>query len=667
MTNGCMGKILMVDLGNGQIVEETLSPSFHQHLLSGMGLAARLLYDRIPAGADPLGPDNILGFVAGLLTGSGALFAGRWMAVGKSPLTGGWGDANCGGTFAPAIKRCGYDGIFFKGISPRPVYLQIAKGKAVLCDAGEVWGKDTVETERWLVQNTPGRKKPKVVCIGPAGEKCSLIAGIANDGGRMAARSGLGAVMGAKRLKAVALAGNQKIRVHDRGRIHQLSQACNKRVQLQPPFLSGPMMARLGMAMRALPVQLAQDGMLFKFMLKKWGTISMNQLSIEMGDAPVQNWRGSHLDFGRSRSNAIDPDAIRQHEISKYHCYSCPLGCGGICRIKGKYGHGHKPEYETVLALGALCMNEDLDSIFYLNEQLNRAGMDTISAGATVAFALECFENGLITRDDADGLDLRWGHTDAIVALIHKMIARDGIGDLLADGVARAAEHIGKGAAAFAMHAGGQELSMHDGRNDPGYALHYCIEPTPGRHTIGSQLYYEMYRLWKKAPGLPKPALVYGKSGKYKPTDKQARMAVACSQFVNLLNAAGMCLFGAFMGVDRFPIFEWLDAATGQQQSPSQYLSIGQHIQDLRQAFNLRHGVQPGRFQAADRSLGRPALTAGANAGRTIAIEEMKQDYWRICGWDAQTGGPLPDKTADLIERTVPVAPADEAGEQGST
>ena len=265
-----MGKILWVDLATREIRDEIIPDDVYERYLSGMGLAAHILYNRIPAGADPLGPENILGFVSGLLTGTGSLFAGRWMVVGKSPLTGGWGEANCGGSFAPAIKRCGYDGIFVKGISENPVYLYVKNGSAELRDATHIWGRDAIESEEMLIAETGG--KSQVAVIGPAGEKLSLISGVCNDRGRLAARSGLGAVMGAKKLKAVVLDGKRRIDVHNRAEIKRLSQMCNKWVQFQPPLPSGKIAAYVGTLMRVLPTQMAMDGMLYKVLLKKWGT-----------------------------------------------------------------------------------------------------------------------------------------------------------------------------------------------------------------------------------------------------------------------------------------------------------------------------------------------------------------------------------------------------------
>jgi len=373
----------------------------------------------------------------------------------------------------------------------------------------------------------------------------------------------------------------------------------------------------------------------------------MNQMSVEMGDAPIKNWKGSSADWGIEKSKSVNPDAIKQFEKVKYHCYSCPLGCGGICKTEGKYREGHKPEYESVLALGGLCMNDDLDSIFYLNELLNRAGMDTISAGGAVAFAIECYETGLLTKEETDGLELTWGNTQAIVALVEKMIRREGIGNLLADGSKVAASKIGKKAPPYAMHAGGQEFPMHDGRNDPGFNLHYSVEATPGRHTMGAQLYYEMFQLWKKVKGLPRVRFLYHKDRKYVADEEKAITAVACSKFMNVVNGAGVCLFGTFLGAKRIPVFDWLNATTGWKKTPEEYLEIGERIQTLKQLFNIKHGIDPKSFKVNERMIGRPPQKEGANRGRKMAIEKMISNYWAQLGWNPETGKP----TAECLAR----------------
>jgi aldehyde:ferredoxin oxidoreductase len=642
MSFAVMGKVLWVNLSDGSIYAEEIPDEIYRRFLSGIGLAAYLLYRDLPAHADALGPENILGFVSGLLNGTNSLFTGRWMAVAKSPLTGAWGEANCGGTFASAIKRCGYDGIFFKGASPKPVYLEIRNGQVQLKDAAHLWGKDALETDEFfhsVDQNI------STACIGTAGEKRSLLAGICNDAGRLAARSGLGAVMGSKNLKAVVLQGSHKVIVHDKEAMQRLSLSAHRWTTFHVNMPPGKVTRFIGTLMRILPFQWAQDGMLYKWMLRQWGTISMDQVSVEMGDSPIQNWRGSNKQFNLAHSDTSNPDRITRFEEKKYHCRSCALACGGIIS-NDIVKEGHKPEYETVLAWGGLLLNEDLDSIFAINDRLNRAGMDSISAGGTMAFAIECAEKGLLTAADLGGLELGWGKSESIRMLLEKMIAREGIGDLLADGSKKAAERINarakskENAEAYAVQAGGQELAMHDGRNDPGFTLHAVVEPMPGRHTNGSQLYYEMFQLWTRVPGLPRVKSLYLKDEKYAATLQQAAAAVACSRFSQVMNGAGLCLFGAFIGVNRLPVFEWLNAATGWDLRPGEYMQMGARIQALKQLYNAREGL-PLRHTINPRAVGIPALQSGANRGRKLDLDKMVRNYWSESGWDPENGMPL--------------------------
>ena len=365
----------------------------------------------------------------------------------------------------------------------------------------------------------------------------------------------------------------------------------------------------------------------------------MNRISIEMGDSPIKNWKGSYVDLGPRGLKSVDPDLFQKAVRVKYHCYSCPLGCGGICDTNGKDSL-HKPEYETVLALGGLLMNENIESIFSINDLLNRAGMDTISAGGTAAFAIESFEKGVLTREDTDGLELRWGNTEALTQLFEKMVARQGIGDLLADGSKIAAKKLGKNSFQYAIQAGGQEPAMHDGRWDPGFALHSSVEPAPGRHTLGSQLHYEMFELWKKVQGLPKAKMFYRKDTKYVANKAKAIQAVACSCYTQLFNAAGLCMFGAFLGASRLNFFEWLNAATGWEKTPEKYTEIGKRIQTLKQAFNILHGVDPRTLKVSERSTGNPPLEEGPNKGRKVPLDQMMKDYWEEMGWNPETGKP---------------------------
>jgi aldehyde:ferredoxin oxidoreductase len=653
MAKGYMGKILHVDLSSGEIREETIPDDFYRKFLSGAGLAAKVLYDHIPKGADPMGPDNVLGFVSGLLTGTGAFLTGRWMVAAKSPLTGGYGEANCGGTFSPAIKRCGYDGIFFRGISEKPVLLRITDGKAQLADASHVWGKDAVESERILMEEAGGKARAAV--IGQAGENLSLISGICNDRGRIAARSGLGAVMGSKRLKALVLQGKEKIQVEDPETVKKLNQQFMKWFKAGEALESKvptKLFALLGRFFRVAPVALAQDGNLVKMAFKNFGTIVTNVLSAENGDSPVKNWKGAgYRDFPiDSHSGKLDPQLIIDRQLRKYHCFSCPMGCGGICKVTtGKYPleETHKPEYETCCAFGALQLNNDLDAVFKINDVLNRAGMDSISAGGTVAFAMECYENGILSRDDLGGIDLYWGNAEGTLELLEKMVRREGIGDTLADGVRKAAEKIGKGSERYAIHAGGQELAMHDPRFDPGFLVSYELEPTPGRHTNASYQWSEMFAMHRRFKGLPKPPPLYRVKEKYNPKGKEVLMA-AGSKYVQMGNGLGACLFGLHLGT-KLPLTDYANAATGWTFSPEDYLRMGERIQNVRQAFNGREGVRPALdFRMNARALGDPPLTYGPAKGIRLDRERLNGDFCRAMGWDPSTGIPTRSKLKEL-------------------
>jgi len=652
MPKGCMGKVLWVDLSAGSTWEEEIPDKVYEQVLSGMGLAAWMLLREIPKHADPIGPDNVLGLVSGLLTGAGVQMAGRFMAVGKSPLTGGWGDANGGGHFAPAIKRSGYDAIFVKGASEKPVCLLVRDGRAELRDASALWGLDTVETERRLIEEHG--TDARVACIGPAGEKLSLISGIVTEGARIAARSGLGAVMGSKRLKAVVCAGKQKQEAADKERVARLSKdfaGWVKQGDAAGRIMSARVVRMIARFMRLSPVGFAAGGEMMRSVLRAYGTIVTNIISAETADSPVKNWKGSPADFPLStHSGNLNPAHITAHQKKRYHCHSCPIGCGGELDLSGKtrfdLAKTHKPEYETCASFGSLILNNDLDAIFLINDLLNRAGMDTISAGSSVAFAMECYEKGILEKADTDGLDLSWGNTQAVIELVKKMTARQGIGDLLADGSKKAAERIGGGSEEFAMHAGGQDLPMHDGRLDPGYAVAYSMEPAPARHTNYCYMYLELFGLDKIFPGLPKTGMVYTKGSRLATKDREILLSAA-SKFVQLANAAGVCLFGVQCG-PRYPLLDYLGAVTGWERTPLEWLEVGERIQHLRQTFNAKHGRTPARhFKLPARAAGEPPLEAGPLKGVRIPLAELNRNFAKAMGWDEE-GLPLAERLRQL-------------------
>lgn len=652
MGKGFMGKILWVDLSTGAIKDESIPEAVYKKFMTGYGLGAKLLYDRIPPGADALGPDNILGFCSGMLTGTAALFSGRFMVVAKSPLTGGWGDANCGGYLSPAIKQAGYDAIFFRGISPRPVYLYLTDQKAELKDASGLWGKDVVETEA-AIKAELNEKKVRIACIGPAGEKLSLISGIANDGGRYAARSGLGAVMGSKKLKALVVSGKARAEADQPDRVKQLSkdlgQALNKRDFMQK-VLGSKLVNISGIITRISPMAMAQPGDLWCQILKKYGTMGVTAMSSESGDSPVKNWAGAgHLDFPLKRASKISDDAVVKYQVKRYGCFSCPIQCGGIMEVKDgpwPISESHKPEYETVCAFGTLCLIDDLHALFKLNDMCNRGGLDTISAGGVAAFVIECFESGILTKEDLGGLEPRWGKPEPIMKLIELMIKREGIGDVLADGVKKAAQKIGKGSDQFAVHAGGQELPMHDPKMDVLQGLAYEVEPTPGRHTISGFVWQELMQVHRYSKSADKVKPLTSKKEKTSPHGKAKNQAVD-SKLMQVVNGAGVCLFGLCCG-PKYPLYEYLNAATGWGYSDEDWLLTGERIETLRHAFNLREGIRYQDTKMHNRAKGVPSLGRGPHANTTLDTETLAREFYREMAWDFETGNPARDRLEKL-------------------
>lgn len=644
---GYCGKILHVDLSDGTISGQEPDVDFYRKYLGGVGLGSKILWDRMKSGIDPMGPENLLGFTTGLLTDTGSLFTGRFTVVGKSPLTGGWGDANCGGYFSPSLKRCGVDAVFFSGASSRPVYLYMDDHSSELRDASDLWGEDALETEKKL----KGRygKKAQVACIGPGGERLSYMAGICNDGGRIAARSGLGGVMGSKKLKAVVASGNKRVGVADRERIRELSKGFRERIEGRMGFkriLGDRLLGFMGWITRKGPVYTRQPAELFRLLLSKYGTSSMTALSAESGDSPVKNWGGvGYTDFPLKRSQKISADAVAGYETKKYGCFSCPLRCGAIVKVAdGPYpiDEMHRPEYETLCAFGALVLNDDLHTIFRINDLLNRAGLDSISCGGAVAFAIECFENGILNLKDTDGLELGWGKGEEIITLIEMIINRQGLGDILADGVKIAARKIGPAAEAFAVHCGGMEPPMHDPKFDPGFGMAYFCEPAPSRHMVSSYMLLDLECLERQFNRARKTPAFMTAGERYRYDNKGEAMTIG-SFFRMLVDCAGGCVFGAQIGGD-IPLIQWLNAATGWNLSDDEYLLIGERVEQLRHAFNLREGINPARdFRPHPRILGDPPFEKGPAKGVSLDADAMAGAFYEAMGWDLASG--MPDRT----------------------
>ena len=603
MANGYMGKILNVNLTEGTIEEETLSEDLCRDYIGGYGIGAKLLYERIPAGADPLGPDNILGLLTGPLTGSPAIIGSRFVAVAKSPkCDGGWGDANCGGFFGPHLKFAGYDGILFSGISEKPVYLLIDEGKAELKDASDLWGKGVTPLED-LLEERHG-KSIQVCSIGPSGEQMSLTSCIMNDKERAAGRSGLGAVMGSKKVKAVVAKGKMKVPLNDEEKAKDLRKQYLKQ------------------ATGAYPV------------FNQYGTAGITHDSVISGDAPVKNWGGAGTtDFPSDRARKISDDAVVGVEGYKpYGCWRCPIACGGrMVQKSGKFalelndGVGHKPEYETLAMCGSNLLNDDLASIIKLNEICNNMGLDTITLGATIGFAIECYENGLINKDQTDGLELTWGNAEAIVALAEKIAKREGVGEIFADGVAAAQKKLGNVGEEYAIHVQGEEIPAHDPKFIPDLAVVYLLTATPGRHTQGGELI--------TPPGLElKEVDKYAYSGK-------AENHYKLMSLMEVVNSAGLCMFG-YVSYPVQSLPEQMSAIMGGDYDLDKLYEIGMRIYTLRHAFNLREGINPLTRNVPGRMVGEPPLKEGNVKDITVDYKTMLSEFLEFVGWDTSTTVP---------------------------
>jgi aldehyde:ferredoxin oxidoreductase len=647
MAGGYIGKYAIVDLSSGSTETVGLSDGFYKKFIGGYGLGAAVITERQKAGISPLSPEAHLGFCAGLLTGTGAPFSGRFMVVGKSPLTRGWGDANCGGYLSREMKRAGFDAVFLTGRADRPVWVNIKDQGIEIKEASSLWGRDTVETEEWI-RNELGNKQVRVATIGVSGEKLSLISGVVTEGGRIAARSGLGALMGSKNLKAVSFSGSGEIPVARSKAVKDLNARYLSDFKKDPRLMDkisirfidtvSKIISKTGIRYPAEPGTLRE-------ILSRWGTCGLTVYSALIGDMPIRNWDGAgYVDYTYEMAERVSGENVIKQQKRKYACQGCPLGCGGLIGItSGSYrgNTGHKPEYETMAAFGGLLMHNNLESIIELNEMCNRAGLDTISAGGTIAFAIECFENGILDQNATNGLSLGWGKTDEIVKLTEMIIKRQGIGDVLADGVRAASRRLGNGADAFAVHAGGQELAMHDTRLDPGHAISYQCEPTPGRHTIASYQEIDLRSGKKLFPQVRK--MVKQAADK---DSKKIALLTATSIYAQLINCTGLCL----LGVDSldYPMVDYLNAATGWDLPADEYFKTGRRIQALRKAFNIREGLKPEDTKLHDRGLGKPPQNAGPLKGKSVDIESLEAIYYRILGFEKATGGPTQHTLQEL-------------------
>jgi len=438
-----------------------------------------------------------------------------------------------------------------------------------------------------------------------------------NNKGRAAGRSGLGAVMGSKRLKAVAVRGGQSIAIADPTRAKQL---------------------------RAKHLARLQDPKARVRTLLDCGTAGAMANMVRIGDAPVKNWTGvASVDF--PNYEAVSDTSVTKYQFKRYHCWRCPVGCGGHMKAgEGLYRYAagaHKPEYETLAAFGSMCLNDNIESIIMVNDICNRYGLDTISTGVTIAFAIECYEKGIISSVDTGGIELTWGNHQAIVTMCQQLAKREGFGAVLADGVRVAAEKIGKGAEEYAIHIQGQEVPMHDPKCWPGWATSYKLGATPADHIEGAVDVVER-------GGMPQ-GLRFTKIEKF-PYAGKGEAVRESSAFGHVWSSAGLCMFAVAWGVvgEAEDLVESLKAVTVWELTLGDILEAGDRIANIRQAFNLREGLNPLEFKVPDRILGRPPLQTGPTAGVEVDLDTQVKDYLKAMDWGLETAKPSKRRLLEL-------------------
>lgn len=613
MLYGFMGKILRVDLAEKRIQEEVIQEEWARKFMGGAGMATKYLYEEVPKGTDPLGPQNLLIFMAGPLTGTASASASRYSVVAKSPLTGIWGHANSGGSFGPALKRSGYDGIIFQNISPEPVYLKIEDGKAELCDAGHLWGKGVPETED-LIQDASG-KKMTMASIGPGGENLVRYAAIMNNTHRAVGRCGLGAVMGSKRLKAIACAGSSPVPLADRD---AFQKAAKRQIELL-------------------------DESMLKVGFEAFGTNMVSDMVNARGGYPTRNWQqGVFEEIDEVSAQALTDKVF----IKGVNCFACPVACGRGTEIKEGQWKGQKgegPEYETTNTLGALCDVSDMNAITMANYLCNEYGIDTISAGCTIAFAMECYEKGILTKEQCDGLEIKFGDAELVVDLIKKIALRKGIGDLLAEGTKAMSRKLGHGSDHFAINVKGLELPAYDPRAAKICGLGYVTANRGGDHITG----------YVQGPTfIDAPFLLVDDSKIEDPfvaNPKEAKVLVDLENALTMFDALGGCKWmGILLTAQDY--LDLLNDAIGWNLTVDDFRKSGERIYNLARAFCVREGITRADDTLPKRLMEDP-LPEGPAKGMVIdtdTLELMKDAYYEFRGWDKATGIPSREKLREL-------------------
>jgi len=617
---GTTAKILRVDLTSGTFETETLSEEFYRLYPGGKALAGYILLNELPPHTDPFSPDNLLVIASGLLTGAPVSTATRYVVSGRSPLTGGYGESEAGGFWGPELKMAGWEAIVVKGKAPKPVYLWINGDQVEIRSAEHLWGKMTAEVQE-AIRTELADEKVRVLQIGPAGEKLVRFAGLTNDLRHFNGRNGLGAVMGSKNLRAIAVRGSQRYQAmaYDAKTLLGIGGRLAKDVKENP--LSWDLQVR--------------------------GTPGLVEPLNAGGILPTRNFRqGAFENMDDVKWEAYEKELL----TARRTCYACAVRCKREVAVDGRESPYGGPEYETIGAFGPNCGVSDIHAIAKANELCNAYMLDSISCGATIAFAMECFEHGLLTVGDTGGLDLRFGNAEAMLTMIEMIARREGLGDLLAEGSKRAAEKIGGEAAFFAIQVKGQELAMHEPRGKYNVGMGYAISEIGADHLVVTH-----------DPAFAKPDAIQLKAAaplgitKALPPrslgEEKMEMFYILEKWGSLEKVVGFCFFGpaprSFIPPE--DVLLSINSATGWNLTMDEALQIGERATNMARIFNLREG-----FTRKDDTLPErlfQGLENGPLQGNAIPRDEFDASLtslYRIKGWHPETGVPSRERLEAL-------------------
>lgn len=590
---GWIGKIGRIDLTRGSVTMEDLDPVTARDYVGARGLGTKLFCDEVDPLVDPFAPENKLIFATGPLTGTAAISAARYNVVTKSPLTGTIAASNSGGYFGPELKFAGFDALIIEGRAPSPVYLWVENGRIEVRSAEHLWGKTTHEVEDVL--HTKTDPEAKIASIGPAGEKLVKFACVVNDKHRGAGRSGVGAVMGAKNLKAVAVRGTLGVKVADPVKFREAMLDSFQKTMAHPVTSAG---------------------------LPTYGTAILVNIVNAHGAFPTRNFQTGVFPGAERISGEAMADRIL---VRKKACFGCPIACGRVTEVKdGKFkGTGEGPEYEPLFALGSDCGIDDLEAVAKANYLANELGFDPISFGTTLACAMELYEKGYLTKD-VTGVPLRWGDADLLVEMARRAGYREGFGDLLAEGSYRLAAQCGH--PELSMSSKKQEYPAYDPRGAQGIGLNYATSNRGGCHVRGYTISPEILGVPEKLDPLS--------------TENKAAWDKAFQDITGLVDASGMCLFTTFaLGAPE--VVAMLAAATGVDYTTESGILAGERIWNLERLFNLAAGLTGADDTLAPRLLAEP-MPEGPAKGLVVGLDKMLAEYYTLRGWDAQ-GVPAPE------------------------